>query len=78
MGGSAIDPTILRPLLMMAVAFLLLFVTLQLAAMRNQILRRPCAPCGSARPERHGHDFILQLLDRTPLSSWSPMRPRLR
>jgi heme exporter protein C len=39
-GGSAIDPTILRPLLAMAVAFLLLFVTLVLAAMRNEILRR--------------------------------------
>jgi heme exporter protein C len=40
MGGSAIDPSILRPLLMMALAFFLLFVTLQLAAMRNEILRR--------------------------------------
>jgi heme exporter protein C len=40
MGGSAIDGSILRPLLMMALAFLLLFVTLQLAAMRNEILRR--------------------------------------
>ena len=40
MGGSAIDPSILHPLLMMAVAFLLLFVTLHLAAMRNEILRR--------------------------------------
>jgi heme exporter protein C len=40
MGGSAIDPSLLRPLLMMALAFLLLFVTLQVAAMRNEILRR--------------------------------------
>jgi len=39
-GGSAIDPSLLRPLLMMALAFLLLFVTLQVAAMRNEILRR--------------------------------------
>jgi heme exporter protein C len=39
-GGSAIDPSILKPLLMMALAFLLLFVTLHLAAMRNEILRR--------------------------------------
>jgi heme exporter protein C len=40
LGGSAIDPSILTPLLIMAAAFTLLFVTLQLAAMRNEILRR--------------------------------------
>ena len=40
MGGPAIDPSILLPLLVMAVAFTLLFVTLHLAAMRNEILRR--------------------------------------
>ena len=40
MGGSAIDASILRPLLVMALAFTLLFVTLQIAAMRNEILRR--------------------------------------
>ena len=39
-GGSTIDPTILIPLLLMTVAFTLLFVTLLLAAMRNEILRR--------------------------------------
>jgi heme exporter protein C len=38
--GSTIYPTILVPLLIMAVAFTLLFVTLHLAAMRNEILRR--------------------------------------
>ena len=38
--GSTIDPTILTPLLLMAAAFTLLFVTLLLAAMRNEILRR--------------------------------------
>ena len=38
--GPAIDPSILVPLLTMAVAFTLLFVTLHLAAMRNEILRR--------------------------------------
>ena len=38
--GSTIDPTILAPLLLMAAAFTLLFVTLLLAAMRNEILRR--------------------------------------
>jgi len=40
LGGPAIHPTILTPLLVMALAFLLLFVALHLAAMRNEILRR--------------------------------------
>ena len=40
LGGSTIYPTILMPLLIMAVAFTLLFATLHLAAMRNEILRR--------------------------------------
>jgi heme exporter protein C len=40
MGGSAIDPSILYPLLIMALAFTLLFFALHLAAMRNEILRR--------------------------------------
>jgi heme exporter protein C len=40
LGGSTIHPTILVPLLLMAAAFTLLFVTLLLAAMRNEILRR--------------------------------------
>ncbi len=40
MGGPAIDPSILWPLLIMAVAFTFLFFTLHLAAMRNEILRR--------------------------------------
>jgi heme exporter protein C len=40
MGGSAIDPAILTPLMIMALAFTLLFFTLHLAAMRNEILRR--------------------------------------
>jgi heme exporter protein C len=39
-GGPAIDRSILLPLLVMAVAFTLLFVTLHIAAMRNEILRR--------------------------------------
>ena len=38
--GPSIYPTILAPLLVMALAFTLLFVTLHLAAMRNEILRR--------------------------------------
>jgi len=38
--GPTIHPTILMPLLVMAVAFTLLFATLHLMAMRNEILRR--------------------------------------
>jgi heme exporter protein C len=38
--GPTIDPSILIPLLIMAVAFTLLFAVLLLAAMRNEILRR--------------------------------------
>jgi heme exporter protein C len=37
---TSIDPSILIPLLIMALAFTLLFATLQVAAMRNEILRR--------------------------------------
>src|SRR6195952_5698636 len=40
MGGPTLDRSFLIPLLVMAVAFSLLFVTLHLAAMRNEILRR--------------------------------------
>src|ERR1700683_1474005 len=38
--GSTIYPTILIPLFIMAAAFTLLFATLHIAAMRNEILRR--------------------------------------
>jgi heme exporter protein C len=40
MGGTSLDKAFLIPLLVMAVGFSLLFVTLHLAAMRNEILRR--------------------------------------
>jgi heme exporter protein C len=40
LAAPAIHPSILTPLLIMALAFLLLFVTLHLAAMRNEIMRR--------------------------------------
>jgi heme exporter protein C len=40
LGGSTIHPTILVPLILMLVAFTLLFLTLHLAAMRNEIMRR--------------------------------------
>jgi heme exporter protein C len=39
-GGPTIHGSILVPLLVMALAFTLLFITLLLAAMRNEILRR--------------------------------------
>jgi len=39
-GGSTIDRSMLIPLLIMAIAFTLLFFTLHLAAMRNEIMRR--------------------------------------
>jgi heme exporter protein C len=38
--GPTIHPTMLWPLLIMAIAFTILFVTLHLMAMRNEILRR--------------------------------------
>jgi heme exporter protein C len=40
MSGPAIDPEFLRPLLVMAIGFTLLFFTLHLMAMRNEIWRR--------------------------------------
>ncbi|MHB0951635.1 MAG: heme ABC transporter permease [Allorhizobium sp.] len=43
MDGPTIDPEFLRPLLVMAIAFTLLFFTLHLAAMRNEIWRRRIA-----------------------------------
>ena len=40
MGGSTLDKAFLVPLLVMAIAFTFLFVSLHVAAMRNEILRR--------------------------------------
>jgi heme exporter protein C len=40
MGGPTLDKAFLIPLLVMAIAFTFLFVTLHVAAMRNEILRR--------------------------------------
>ena len=39
-GGPRVHQSLLTPLLVMALAFLLLFLTLHLAAMRNEIMRR--------------------------------------
>lgn len=54
-GGPAIDPAILVPLLVMAAGFTLLFLALQLMAMRNEILRRRIRALSlrvAARPAR--------------------------
>jgi heme exporter protein C len=40
MGGPTLDRAFLIPLMVMAFGFTLLFVTLHIAAMRNEILRR--------------------------------------
>ena len=40
MGGSTIDPSLLWPLLVMAIGFTLLFFTMHIMAMRNEIWRR--------------------------------------
>ena len=40
LGGPAIHPSMLYPLLVMAAAFTLIAVTLHLAGMRTEILRR--------------------------------------
>jgi heme exporter protein C len=40
LGGAAIHPALLTPLLVMAAGFLLLFIALLMAAMRNEIFRR--------------------------------------
>lgn len=42
-GGPTIDPEFLWPLLVMAIAFSMLFFTLHILAMRNEILRRRIA-----------------------------------
>ncbi len=41
-GGPTIDPSLLIPLFVMAIAFTLLFITLHMKAMRAEILRRRC------------------------------------
>jgi heme exporter protein C len=43
MGGSTIDPSMLYPLLVMAAGFTMLFFTLHMMAMRNEIWRRRVA-----------------------------------
>jgi heme exporter protein C len=52
MGGPTIDPSLLAPLLVMAIAFTLLFVLLHLIAMRAEILRRRVRALQQSQVER--------------------------
>ena len=52
LGGAAIHPSILMPLLVMATGFTLLFFALHLKAMRNEILRRRVRSLTLAQVER--------------------------
>ncbi|HBF30654.1 heme ABC transporter permease [Rhizobium sp.] len=56
MGGSAIDPAFLKPLLIMAIASTLLFFTLHMTAMRNEIWRRRIAAQRRLAARRAGQD----------------------
>jgi heme exporter protein C len=55
LGGPTIHPSLLTPLLVMALAFLLLFVTLHLAAMRNEIMRRRVRTMLMLQAQAAGH-----------------------
>ena len=52
MGGPSIDPALLTPLFVMAIAFTLLFVLLHLMAMRAEILRRRVRALQQSQVER--------------------------
>ena len=54
LGGAAIHPSILVPLLVMAAGFTVLFAAMHLKAMRNEILRRRAKALTMAEVERHG------------------------
>lgn len=51
-GGPSIDPSILRPLIVMAIGFTVLFFALHMQAMRNEILRRRVKALQIAEVER--------------------------
>ena len=53
LGGTALHPTILVPLLVMAAGFTVLFVAMHLKAMRNEILRRRVKAMTLGEVERH-------------------------
>ncbi len=52
MGGPAVDSEFLRPLLVMALAFTMLFFTLHMIAMRTEIWRRRVAAMRASPPVR--------------------------
>ncbi len=52
-GGPSLDPKFLYPLLVMGLAFLLIFLTLHLMAMRNEILRRQIRSLQRLAARRH-------------------------
>jgi heme exporter protein C len=52
MGGSTIHPDLLRPLLISAIGFSLLFIAMHLKAMRNEVLRRRVKSLTMAEVER--------------------------
>ena len=65
-------PSILTPLLVMMLAFTLLFVLLHLVAMRTEILRRRAETLSGRPPQRR--DRLMDLgTRRTPSSSSGPM-----
>ncbi len=53
LGGAAIHPSILVPLLVMAAGFTVLFVAMHMKAMRNEIMRRRIKSMTMAEIERH-------------------------
>ena len=55
LGGSAIHPTILVPLLVMATGFTLLFAAMHMKAMRNEILRRRIKSMTQAEVDRQAY-----------------------
>ena len=57
-GAPAIHPSILTPLVLMTLAFVLLFMTLRVAAMRNEILRQSVRALRLMQAER---DVIVDL-----------------
>ncbi len=52
LGGPTMDPSLLHPLLVMALGFTLLFAALHVKAMRNEILRRRVKALQMAEVER--------------------------
>jgi heme exporter protein C len=55
MSGPALHPTILKPLLVNALAFTVLFIALHMKAMRNEILRRRVKAMLAREVERASH-----------------------